>query len=336
MTRVPPASKFRRSVVPLLERLSAVVIFAFLALFAGWILSKGQTYDAARYLPRVPASGQSVQTNVLLGGLAWLTPLSETEVYSPETLYEKINGRAPAYLDFGFKELQCRTFAVPHQLEEFVDVFVFSMGSPLDAFGIYAMENAGEGEKLDFVADGVRGGLGCYFRKGEAYVQVNGSSESASVQQWVDRVAQEVASQLPADEQGLEAKEGLSLEGIRAGTMTYISENAYGQESLRGVFEAEVEREGTALRVFVMRTDSPEAAAEAWEAVRGFYQRFGRVLKTDGEPASGSAWFVGESFGQTAGVYLKGKRVGGSIDAGGVETAENLLRELTATRGEGQ
>lgn len=336
MTRTQTASEFRRSVVPLWERLSAVVIMASLALFAGWIFRKGQTYDVARYMPVVPDSGQRVQTNVLLGGLAWLTPLSETEVYSPETLYEKINGRAPAYFDFGFKELQCRTFAVQNQPEEFVDVFVFTMGSPLDAFGIYAMENTGEDEKLDFVTDGVRGGLGCYFRRGDAYVQVNGSSESALVQQLVDRVSRELAVRLPANEQGLEAKQGLSLEGIRSGTLTYISENAYGQESMRGVFEAEVERGGTALRVFVMRADTPEAAVEAWASVRGFYQRFGRVVKSEGDVSSGSAWFVAESFGQTAGVYFKGTLVGGSMDAGGVETAENLLRELTATRGEMQ
>lgn len=335
MTRTSPASEFRRSKIPLWERLSAVVILALLATLGAWILRKGKSYDMARYLPTVSDPGQRIPSKALLEGLAWLPPLSETEVYSPETLYEKINGRAPAYLDFGFKELQCRTFAVEGKPEEFVDVFVFTMGSPLDAFGIYSMENAGEGEALDFVPDGVRGGLGCYFRRGDAYVQVNGSSEAPAVQRLVNRVARELALQLPANEQGLEARKGLSLEGIRPGTMTYISENAYGQETLRGVFEAEVEQEGATLRVFVMRAGSPEAAVETWEAVRGFYQRFGRVVKTEGEAVSGAAWFVGESFGQTAGVYLKGQLVGGSMDAGGVEAAESLLHELTSTAGEG-
>jgi hypothetical protein len=334
MPPAAPISEFRRSEVPSWERLSAGFVFALLATLSAWIFWKGKTYDTARYLPTVADSGQNNPSKSLLEGLAGFPPLSETEVYSPETLFEKINGRAPAYFDFGFKELQCRTFAVENLSGEFVDVFVYTMGSPLDAFGIYSMENSGESNPLDFVADGVRGGFGSYFRRGDAYVQVNGSSELPQVQQVVDRLARELALRLPADERGLEAKEGLVLEGIRAGTMTYIRENAYGQETLRGVFEAEVERKGALLRVFVMRADSPEAAGTAWVALRDFYQRFGRVVKTEGAAADGSAWFVGESFGQTAGVYLKGQLVGGSMDAGGMEAAENLLRELTATVGE--
>jgi hypothetical protein len=308
-----------------------VVLLALLATLGAWIFWKGKNYDQARYLPTVTESDQRAPSIALLEGIDGLQPLSATEVYSPETLYEKINGRAPAYLDFGFRELQCRTFAVVDQPEEFVDVFVFTMGSPLDAFGIYSMENVGAGKALDFVSDGVRDDLGCYFRRGDAYVQVNGSSDSASVQQLVNKVARELAVRLPANEQGLQAKEALSLEGMREETMTYISENAYGQETLRGVFEAEIERGGSVFRVFVMRTDTPGTALEAWENLRGFYQRFGKIVKTEGDAKEGSAWFVGESFGQTAGIYFRGQLVGGSMDAGGMATAENLLRELTST-----
>lgn len=331
MSHAQTASDFRRTEVPLWERLSAVALITSLATLGAWIFWKGKNYDQALYLPTVTYSDQTASSKALLEGLDWLHALSATEVYIPETLYEKINGRAPAYFDFGFKVLQCRTFAVEDQPEEFVDVFVYTMGSPLDAFGIYSMENAGAGEALDFVSDGVRDDLGCYFRRGDAYVQVNGSSDSAAVQRLVNKVARELAVRLPADERGLEAKEALSLEGLRAGTLTYISENAYGQEMLRGVFEAEIERQGSVFRVFVMRADTPEAAREAWENLRGFYQRFGKLLKTEGDVEEGSAWFVGESFGQTAAVYIQGPLVGGSMDAGEVAAAENLLRELTSS-----
>ena len=78
-----------------------------------------------------------------------------------------------------------------------------------------------------------------------------------------------------------------------------------------------------------MNADSPETAKEAFENVRGFYQRFGQVVETH-DVADEAPWFIGVSFGQTAGVYLNVQTVGGSMDAGSVEVAEQLLRELTA------
>ena len=89
-----------------------------------------------------------------------LSPLGATEHYNPDTLFEKINGRAPAYLEFSFVELTSRSFTIDAASGDFIDVFLFRHDSPLNAFGIFSLERGDAGTPLDFVADGYRGGNG--------------------------------------------------------------------------------------------------------------------------------------------------------------------------------
>ena len=77
-----------------------------------------------------------------------------TEIYTVETLYEKINGRAPAYFQFNFQELTSRSFLVDGTAGDFIDAYLFEMDSPINAFGIFSIERSEAGAPLDFIADG--------------------------------------------------------------------------------------------------------------------------------------------------------------------------------------
>jgi hypothetical protein len=70
-----------------------------------------------------------------------LTP--ETAVYTPENLYEYIDGASELYISYGFAKLFTRLYIRMGQPEITVDVF--DMGGPGNAFGIFAhsQENPG-------------------------------------------------------------------------------------------------------------------------------------------------------------------------------------------------
>ena len=80
--------------------------------------------------------------------------MSPTETYVPDTLYEKINGRAPAYMEYNFQELISRSYVIDSIPGEFLDVYLFRMDSPLNAFGIFSAERDDTGTQLAFVSDG--------------------------------------------------------------------------------------------------------------------------------------------------------------------------------------
>ena len=63
--------------------------------------------------------------------------------YTPENLYQYINGEAEIYLPYGFKKAACVRYikaSTPsgRPQEKGMGVNIFEMGSPLDAFGIYS------------------------------------------------------------------------------------------------------------------------------------------------------------------------------------------------------
>ena len=44
--------------------------------------------------------------------LPGIKPMSDTEFYNSDNLFEKIDGRAPAYQNYNVQQLRCRSFAV--------------------------------------------------------------------------------------------------------------------------------------------------------------------------------------------------------------------------------
>jgi hypothetical protein len=66
-----------------------------------------------------------------------LKPMSGTEFYNADNLFEKIDGRAPAYLNFNFQNLRCRSFSVIGTSGSFVDVYEYRFDTPVNAFGMF-------------------------------------------------------------------------------------------------------------------------------------------------------------------------------------------------------
>ncbi len=73
-------------------------------------------------------------------------------VYSPSNLWERINGAADQYLNYGFRKLYAvdlRNGNVGLALE------IYDMGTPLNAFGIYTTESPPQKEKLKIGTEAV-------------------------------------------------------------------------------------------------------------------------------------------------------------------------------------
>src|ERR1017187_3269453 len=132
--------------------------------------------------------------------MSGIKPMSDTEFYNSDDLFEKIDGRAPAYQNYNVQQLRCRSFSVVAAPGSFVDVYEYRFDSPVDAFGMFALERDPKGKPLDFASDGYSGGMGCFFRRGAVYVQVIASDEKAETLALMKAVAQNRAKELPADD----------------------------------------------------------------------------------------------------------------------------------------
>ncbi len=255
-----------------------------------------------------------------------LLPMGKPEVYSVDTLYEKINGRAPAYFEYNFQELTSRSFSHQKAEGEFLDIYLFKMDSPLNAFGIFSAERDASSPPLEYVADGYKSGTGIFMRLGSVYAQVLASSFDPAIMQSAEVLARRLVEELQEDDSGMEGRMLLPSENQVTGSLTYINDNAYGQSVLNGVFEARYQAGGEELTCFAQDSADTGIARGNWEVLLDFYQKYGSLEDTF--EAGGAEVFVAEVFGQWNAVYTRGNTVVGVVNAEDREAAVTFLTAL--------
>lgn len=262
-----------------------------------------------------PAKGDPME-------IAGFKPMGDTEFYSADTLYEKIDGRAGAYLGFNFQMLRCRSFAVPDTKGSYVDIYEYRMDTPVNAFGIFSLERDPNGKPVAFAPEGYSGEMGFYFRQGAYYIQVIASDASAKTMECAKALAENRAKSIPENNAGLEASRRLPASHMVPGSIGFVLENAQGQAFLKNVFQADYEFEGGKLPFFVMIT-TPAEAAEAWKKYNAFCARFGKA--TPLPEIKGAQIFQAESFGKWRVIYQKEGEMGGVFDAQDGEKARRFV-----------
>jgi len=208
--------------------------------------------------------------------LAGIKPMSDTEFYDSDNLFEKIDGRAPAYQNFNVVGLRCRSFNVVAAAGSYVDVYEYSFDSPVDAFGMFALERDPRGGPLDFAPDGYSGEMGYFFRQGAVYMQIIASDVKPETLAAAKAIAQNRAKELPADDSGLAGRRKLPAAGMIADSVSFVPENAQGQAAFKDVFQAKYNFNGAELPYFIM-VATPDDAAKAWQSFQDFCTRFGKA-----------------------------------------------------------
>jgi hypothetical protein len=256
--------------------------------------------------------------------LAGLTPMSPTEFYNSDNLFEKIDGRAPAYQNYNVQQLRCRSFSVVAAAGSFVDVYEYRFDLPVDAFGMFALERDPKGNPLDFAPDGYSGEMGYFFRQGAVYVQVIASDVKAETLALTKAIAQNRAKELPADDSGLAGRRKLPAAGMIADSVAFVPENAQGQAAFKDVFQAKYKFDGAELPFFIM-VATPDDAAKAWKSFQDFCARFGKAENLP--DMNGGKIFSAQVFGKWKVVYQREGELGGVFDAADEAKAQAFVEK---------
>ena len=272
-----------------------------------------------------PTTAPAAKGEQLVMTVAGIKPMGDTEFYTADTLYEKIDGRAPAYIGFSFLNLRTRSFEILGAAGSFVDVYEFHFDTPINAFGMFALERDPKAAALDFAPDGYAGGLGFYFRQGACYVQIIASDTKEKTIAIAKAVAQDRAKSLPADNTGLDARRRLPATGLDPASVQFVQENALGQEFLKNIFQATYDFGGKKLPFFIMVT-TPDEAAAAWKSFQEFSGKFGGTI-TPLPDASGAKMFSAENSGSWRVIFQRNGELGGVVDAEDVAKAREFVEK---------
>jgi hypothetical protein len=254
------------------------------------------------------AAGEKASPFPTVEVAGWDAPTQFRE-YTPLDLWEKIDGRADIYLQFGVQKMTFGSYLCRTDPGISIDVYWYEMAKPEGAFGIYQAESDSHATPIAVGDAGYGGGGSVIFRKGAHYIRVEANGAGAAVEAAGPAVAQAIAGRIAGGGGGVWAESVLPREGRTGEGIAFHGEDAFSLDFLDAVFSADYSVDGKSYTAFVHQAESAAAAVALLDQYEAFFKANGRVLERG--RVDGVELLVGESGGLVdaafaAGVYLGG------------------------------
>ncbi len=175
---------------------------------------------------------------------------SKPTFYTPQTLFEYINGAAELYLRYDFRELAVMNYETEDG--RFLSIDIYRHGDVTNAFGVYSRERSTRGFFLSIGSQGYAADGSLNLLKGQYYVKLSSYGLGESADSLLTEVATEVAVQLPGETDFPLPLQWFPLEGRIKNTEQYVSRDFLGHEFLHSAFVADYELEGEEVEFFLL------------------------------------------------------------------------------------
>ncbi len=207
------------------------------------------------------ASSITLAGQQLFPDLKGYKTVSDYPVYTPDDLWDYINGAADAYLALGFIDLNITEYV---KGKTNIKAEIYRFDDDAEAFGIYSMERS---PGYTFIQTGVQGyneeGI-VHFYKDRYYIKVSSHSKSGKVNEKMKELAGLIAGRIEGKNDFPALLKIFPAEGLLKNQETYLLESILGHEYLNDAFRASYEVDGERFDIYLFRcSDQEEAAATA-------------------------------------------------------------------------
>ena len=267
---------------------------------------------------------QSALIDTTASGIAPFTP---PERFDPDTLYEKINGRADLYLSSGFASLKAQRFGMNKTAGVWVEVFVYDMATPENAFSVFSMQRREGAQAAGIVPDAYRTENALFMAHKQFYLEIIGTDASEALKQAIDLLAITFVKAHGGATAANTPGNGLFPEiGLQAESLQLVTTNAFGYEQLDRIYTAEYLIDGTRLTAFVSDRKTAEAASTLAVEYRQTLVSYGAGIVDAPLPVEGAA--VIQFFDAYEIIFSKGRYLAGVHEAGSLEAAGTIAGRL--------
>jgi len=248
--------------------------------------------------------------------------------YSPETLYQYIDGEADLYLSYGFQALSTLLYYWHSPEDTFVVVDIYDMGTPLNAFGIYSNFRHPEYNFQNIGVEAFVSEYGLKFAKSQYFVDIKLGNFSERCQRAGLVIATEIARRIKSPEHLPKELELLPLDQQKPKTLRYVKNEMLNHGFLPGGVEARYfTSEGEAL-AFVVIFDSLQQAVRGFDEFKTFYTlTSGNALPTEGFPGEAS-FAIRTPYHGILMAFRYARYIGGVQDIEKCETGLPLLQTI--------
>jgi len=315
-----------------LESVISLCLLGIIVLIAVGMLIKQSDYEMSQFGMDTAVEGlaeknSNINVKIVLDSLTavGMEKLSGPDVYDSETLYEKINGKAPIYLESGFRRLTTQRFVNTKNPKLWGELYVYDMGSGLNAYSVYSRQKREGATELSGTGFACESENSLFMAYGQYYIEFIGSAETRELLDAMRQIVRQIrdskiANNVEISQFKLFAKENLIPESIKL----YLN-GAFGCDGLTDVFTGQYQIGDDIVTAFVGERISTEQAA----AVCQQYHKF--LLDNDGtnlSPVDAKMKIV-DFYDTIEIIAAEGQYIFGIHEADNRQIAEKLAAKLS-------
>jgi len=314
------------------ESVISYILLGGIAFIGGTLFLKQNHFDIQKYGLAAQASLQAETTASSSVNLAKFVPagfteISEPQSYTAENLYEKINGKAPQYIETGFVKLTSQRFAPVENTTKIIEISLYDMDTARNAFSIYSTQRRADSQAISDLSFAYKTANAAYIVLGKYYAEIVSYTDSVTSGDVVVSVAEKMHRQLGGDISGeLSELDVLSIPELIKESIQLNKNGAFGFSNFEDVFAANYKIEDNQLTGFVTLTENSETAARKCKAYKEFLLENGasEISLSAGIPDS----FAMDLFGYTEIVFYLEDFICGVHQAPDKQAAARLAEKL--------
>jgi uncharacterized protein DUF6599 len=262
----------------------------------------------------IGSNGQIVASPSLPAMVSGSTPkgwqiIDEVKQFTPENLYEQINGRASFFMAYDMIRMTYVSFGNTDKPSQFINLSIYNMGTPINAFGVFSAERSQGESILELGRAGYRSEANYFIWKGQYYIRII-SSEATIEFQWIGMdLARKVTDFLLDSGEQVWGLTALPLTDRMPGSVQYFKVDAMGLDFMRNTYTATYRKGNTLVTAFLSQQDSVESARAKVVRYAMYAKKYGKGID---RLKAGEVELVSCDMGGSYDViYQKGRLIGG-------------------------
>ena len=262
----------------------------------------------------IGSNGQIVASQSLPAMVSGFTPkgwqiFDKVKQFTPENLYEQINGRASFFIAYDMIRMTYVSFVNSDKTSHFINLSIYNMGTPTNAFGVFSAERSQGESPLELGRAGYRSDANYFIWKGQYYIRII-SSEATNEFQWIGMdLARKVTDFLLDSGEQVWGLTALPLTDRMPESVQYFKVDAMGLDFMRNTYTATYRKGNTLVTAFLSQQDSAESARAKVVRYAKYAKKYGKGID---RLKAGEVELVSCDMGGSYDVvYQKGRLIGG-------------------------
>ncbi|MBW2053853.1 MAG: hypothetical protein JRI85_16705 [Deltaproteobacteria bacterium] len=235
--------------------------------------------------------------------------VGEVKRFKPESLYEIINGAAELYLAYNVRDMIFISFEKDTDSAFFIDLSIYDMGSPANAFGVFSVGRSSGDPSLNFGREGYYQNGSYYIWKGRYYIQAVASDVTEELDRLGLELARKVTDSLTDSGEKVWGLSALPELNRTPGSVKYFMVDMMGLDFMRNSYTALYDEGGVQVKAYISRQDSIKSALTVIERYIKYSNKYGKGIER--EKHSGLEFIISDMGDAFDVIFHKGRIVGG-------------------------